>query len=339
MASWTVRPGNAQTQGRRSQQQDAFGFGRFDDPAWIAHGGHLAVLADGMGGMENGRRAALDAVRAFLAAYGAKTPAESVPAALLRALEAANREVHALAEAGQGEGRTGTTLVAAVLHGRQLHWISVGDSHVYHFDRERRRLSRLNPVHLHAEVLDREVAAGRLTAEAAARHPDREALTSFLGLDPIPTVARSETARILASGDRVMLASDGVYRRLAVSVLCRALRRPPQLAAEWLIRRIDTRAVPGQDNATVAILGLEAENPPWRARRRFLVAAALTAVLSLAYWEYPGERELRRWVHRASGFWPAPVVSASDPSATSRDAKQPVSSGTAPAPQRREATP
>ena len=121
-------PGNAQHIGARSSQQDWFGFADPADQEFIAHGGFLAIVCDGMGGMEHGDQASRTAVRAFMDAYQLKTPEESIPAALERAAREANSQVVALAHSlGLAEG-VGTTLVAAALQGTSLYFVSVGDS-------------------------------------------------------------------------------------------------------------------------------------------------------------------------------------------------------------------
>src|SRR5271155_3011497 len=83
-------PGNAQHIGARSSQQDSFGFGDPEDKAFLAHGGFVAVVCDGMGGMEHGDAASRTAVRTFLEAYRRKSPEESVPEALERSAREAN---------------------------------------------------------------------------------------------------------------------------------------------------------------------------------------------------------------------------------------------------------
>ena len=94
-------PGNAQHVGARNEQQDAFGFSDPGDRKFVAHGGVVGVLADGMGGLECGGEASRVAVRDFLKAYEEKTLEEPVPDALCRALQAANRSVLETARAGQ----------------------------------------------------------------------------------------------------------------------------------------------------------------------------------------------------------------------------------------------
>src|SRR5712691_11851586 len=91
-------PAHAQHIGARHSQQDSFGFANPEEEAFIAHGGFLAVVCDGMGGMEHGDAASRTAVRAFLDAYQRKTPSESIPTALERSVREANDQVVALAQ-------------------------------------------------------------------------------------------------------------------------------------------------------------------------------------------------------------------------------------------------
>src|ERR1700681_3611397 len=73
-------PAHAQHIGARHYQQDSLGLADPEDHAFLAHGGYLAVLCDGMGGMEHGDIASQTAVHATLDAYAQKIPTESIPA-------------------------------------------------------------------------------------------------------------------------------------------------------------------------------------------------------------------------------------------------------------------
>ena len=98
-------PGNAQDVGKREDQQDSFGFSDPNDAGLMAHGGMLAIVADGMGGMAHGAEASQLAVRAFLQHYATKQIGEPITQALGRAVEAADRSVFEFADVGRSGAR------------------------------------------------------------------------------------------------------------------------------------------------------------------------------------------------------------------------------------------
>src|SRR5581483_4806735 len=204
--------GNAQHIGARHSQQDSFGFSDPDDQEFVAHGGFLAIVCDGMGGMEYGDAASRTAVRAFLDAYLRKTAAEPIPDALVRSVHEANQQVLALAASlGLIEG-IGTTLIAATLHDGAMYYISVGDSGLFHVNGTGLRM--INRPHIFANVLDAAVARGNLSAEDAANHPERESLTSYIGAQRLEEIDWNADPFPLADDDAVLLASDGLFKTL-----------------------------------------------------------------------------------------------------------------------------
>jgi protein phosphatase len=243
------RPGNAQHAGAREEQQDAFAFSDADDHAFVAHGGVLAVVADGMGGLDGGRAASAAAVRAFLQTYCAKGPEDAIPTALERSLQAASAAVQAAAPEPDRAG--GTTLVAAVLHETGLHWVSVGDSRVYLI--RAGEVAQVTLDHIYARELDARAAAGALSASEAAAHPERESLVSYLGQGPVAEVDRSVRPLPLRLDDLVLVCSDGVYRALtdAEMAAVSAAARDPQGVCEALVAAVLAKQLPQQDNCTV----------------------------------------------------------------------------------------
>ena len=253
-------PGNAQHIGARHSQQDSFGFADPDDREFIAHGGFLAIVCDGMGGMEFGDAASRTAVRAFLDAYQQKTPAESIPDALERSVQQANRQVVDLSHSmGMSEG-IGTTLVAVALHDRSLYYISVGDSGLFLCRAGECRT--LNHPHVFANVLDAAVARGSLSREDADNHPERESLTSFIGAESLEEIDRNLEPYSLAPGDTVLLASDGMFKTLDAQEIRAALEGPASGWAEALVDRTIAKKREYQDNVTVLSVTVETENGP-----------------------------------------------------------------------------
>ena len=254
-----VYPGNAQHIGSRKEQQDAFGFSDPKDRTFLAHGGFLAVVCDGMGGHANGREAAQAAVSRFLASYGAKTVQETPEEALRRALFDANEEVRSLAEAAGQAGNCGATLVAAVIRGDRLFWTSVGDSRIYLCDGK--GLRQLTTDQIYARKLELAVQKGILTEEDASVHPDREALTSFVGIESLKEFEVGSLEDPLQEGVSVLLCSDGLFKVLSDPEILALFHRDSTRWAETLQQEVFRRNHPHQDNVTVAILGT---SPPRR---------------------------------------------------------------------------
>lgn len=242
-------PGNAQHIGSRHSQQDSFGFGDPGDTEFLAHGGFLAVVCDGMGGMEYGDAASRTAARVFLEAYRRKTPEESIPEALERSVRDANEQVVSLSHRlGMPEG-IGTTLVAAVLFDHSLYFVSVGDSGLFLSSGADFRM--VNHPHVFANLLDAAVARGALSQEDALAHPERESLTSFIGAESLEEIDRNLDPILMFEGDTILLASDGMFKTISREEITSSLGSDPQAWPEALVERTLSKKRESQDNITV----------------------------------------------------------------------------------------
>jgi protein phosphatase len=251
-------PGNAQALGGRTEQQDSFGFSDPSDEAFMAHGGLLAVVADGIGGLARGADASRIAVQAFLGAYGTKQRTEPVAQALRRALESADRAVFEFAQTAGLRDDSGSTLVAAAFTPRGLYWISAGDSAIYLFRRP--DLALLNRPHTLAARLQLMVERGEMSAEAARIDPDRDALTSYVGAGQLAEVDACDHPLALTDGDVVTLCTDGLFRALRPEEIADAAGSPGdgQAISDELVRRALERELAHQDNVTVLCVKMAA---------------------------------------------------------------------------------
>ena len=300
-------PGNAQHIGARSSQQDSFGFGDPDDESFLSHGGFVAVVCDGMGGMEHGDLASRTAVRAFLDAYCQKSSDETIAAALERSVREANARVVDMAhELGAAES-VGTTLVAAVLFDsgagdKAMYFISVGDSGLFHVSRG--QIQTVNRPHVFANILDSAVTRGAMSKEQALMHPERESLTSFIGVDVLEEIDRNLDPWPIGDGDSILLASDGLFKTLTSDEILGSLKGHPQRWPDALVVRTLAEGYEYQDNVTVLSVtvqdktttaklpppAVEVEQagkpektlllPPRRKRSRSMVAAVLIVGIS-----------------------------------------------------------
>lgn len=211
----------------------------------------LAAVADGMGGLPAGDRASRITIRAFVSSFAliAKPPTERLRPALVRA----NGEMAAAIEDDPSLRGMGSTLVAALFFEDRFRWLSVGDSLIFHW--RAGELKRINPLHTYGRELDARAARGEISAVRAALHPDRAAITSAVMGRPLAEVAEGELD--LAACDVVILASDGIETLSSeeIAAVCGTHRTSGASGtAEAIIGRIEERAIPWQDNATVVVV-------------------------------------------------------------------------------------
>jgi PPM family protein phosphatase len=248
-------PGNAQDIGARNDQQDSFAFSDPRNREFVVHGGFLAVVADGMGGLANGRQASTLAVRTFLSEYERKPVAEPIPEAMMRACRAASRAVATLNP--PGESQTGSTLVASVAHRNSLYWLAMGDSHLYLL--RGNELVQVNRDHNFGQRLLDTVARGEMSRAEAGDHPERDHLTSYLGMPGNGEVDRNLWPLRLEDGDFIILCTDGIYRAMSQAVFAKAFHSKPSEACEAIKRIVLAQRMQNQDNLTIVAIRCEDE--------------------------------------------------------------------------------
>jgi protein phosphatase len=216
------------------------------------------LVADGMGGMSSGGEASRTAARIFLEAYAEKKPEEPIFDALRRAAFRANDAVLEIGNGVFAPGEAGTTLVAAVIHEGALYWLSVGDSRVYLLDAT--SIRRLNEEHNLKTRLLKLARQGLADAEEAETHPQRDALTSYIGIEDLMEIDMPDDALQLKGGEQVILCSDGLYRALSENEIFETARHAfAGDAAHRLVENALEKGFVHQDNVTVVTLSV-AEN-------------------------------------------------------------------------------
>lgn len=204
------------------------------------------AVADGMGGHAAGEIASSTAVEALRAALAR---GDDVVTAVLDA----NAEVFSRAHRQQSLAGMGTTLTVAVTEGgRHLRLGHVGDSRAYLL--RDGVLDRLTDDHSMVEELLR---AGRITAEEAAVHPQRNIVTRAIGISPLDLEVDTRLVEV-AAGDRVMLCSDGLSGLTTPTELQSLLDDRTCSPQEAATRLVDLAlAHGGDDNVTVVVIDVE----------------------------------------------------------------------------------
>jgi len=243
------RVGNLHHIGKREEQQDSFCLSDINDGESTRKKGLLAVVADGMGGLEGGAAISQRVTDTFLSRYR-KLDIPDADKFLYDSLMAAEKAVEELMAARHVNG--GSTLVAVLLRGDVLHFISVGDSRIYLLRGE--KLLQLNHEHTYGALLRERAARGEIDPEEPYINPRRDALTAYIGMGALKRIDRSERPISLQPGDKVLLCSDGVFNALGEDALISALSGEAAQAAAQIEEAVLAQELSNQDNFTGVIL-------------------------------------------------------------------------------------
>jgi serine/threonine protein phosphatase PrpC len=244
--------GTFQNIGDRPEQQDSFSVSDLRNKALCDERGILLTLADGMGGLENGKAVSNLLVNSMQGAF-VNRPMDTDPGPwLLEVLGEANRQVNAYLK---GKKPSGSTLIAALIQGNKLYHLSLGDSRLY--------LARggglipLNREQNYGSKLDLMLLKEVLPPDVIASHPHRRALTSYVGMGDLEGIDRNTVPVTLLPGDTLLLLTDGVFGTLSERAIAGALTSDAETSAVRLERMVLEQHKPHQDNFTGVIYHCE----------------------------------------------------------------------------------
>ena len=189
----------------RAQNQDAFRIEELDRNTV------LAAVCDGMGGAKSGNIASKLAIDVFTeevrCSYKSSMTQEQIEQLLLGAVKLANFTVFDQAQQFEEFAGMGTTLVAALICGKNATIVNVGDSRCYHITQS--DIRRITVDHSLVQLM---VDRGELTAEEARSYPGRNYITRAVGTEP--TVQSDVFAIRVDRGDALLLSSDGLHNEV-----------------------------------------------------------------------------------------------------------------------------
>lgn len=165
-------------------------------------GGHMLVVADGMGGHAAGELASSIVIATF-AELDRLPPGENVLAALADAVGDAHEELSAIVVATPDVAGMGTTVTALAWEADRIAIAHIGDSRAYLL--RGGHLFQLTTDHTFVQTL---VDQGRITKAEAAVHAKRNLL--MRALDGIHPVEPDLSIREAEIGDRYLLCTDGL---------------------------------------------------------------------------------------------------------------------------------
>lgn len=195
---------NLQEIGMREWQEDSFAFVNALDVSAIRQQGLMAIVADGMGGLENGKVASDTAVRCLVSGFKTMDREKDMARQLKDCVLQANDMVFR-----QFGGYSGTTVIACIFYKDSFYFASVGDSYLYL--KRGNWLYRLNREqnYLHQLYLE-QIRHGVLNPMQAREDPDAHRLSQFVGMDNLEDIDYVHSPFSLQAGDSVLVCSDGV---------------------------------------------------------------------------------------------------------------------------------
>lgn len=225
---------------KRSENQDYFSCKTLSDSlAWI-------VLCDGMGGMASGALASSRAAQVIGRRLSLRLRCcrndEQIKKLLLSAVNSGNKEILRLGGSGKSAAM-GTTVVACVISGGFAHIAHAGDSRAYIIGKKAMR----QLTHDHSMVQEM-VDSGRITAQQAYSHPNKNIITSALGIELTPTIDYNIVS--MGKDETLLVCSDGLTNMVTDESIKRIVRRgaPEKLPAALIAAALKGG---GTDNITV----------------------------------------------------------------------------------------
>ena len=237
----------------REENQDSYGISEIQGQYL------LAVVCDGMGGVQGGKTASRLASATYLEKFGffysdrfdendnaLVTPFE-IKRVFSNAVYAANLAVYEKGQEDESLRGMGTTLTSALIVDTYLYTANVGDSRVYLVrDGVSQRITKDN------SYVQKLIDEGKITEEEAKTYPGRNLITKALGV--CAEVEPDFTCTELFEGDRILLCSDGLSNSVTeqeiASILCS--EGDGETKINYLIQYANIQG--GDDNVTALII-------------------------------------------------------------------------------------
>ena len=222
----------------KEDNQDLFLVKEFDD------GCILLAVADGLGGMAGGKRAAETAKECL---YNFNPNCQAVEAHIEELMQEANRRIMETVEKEPDLEGMGTTLTAACVRNGTVCWAHVGDSRLYLFRGD--ELRQITEDDTMAGFLFSE---GELTKEEARVHPGNKLVFQCIGGSG---EFEAETGNFkVEAGDLLIFSTDGLHDEVPEEEIVSALRSDKNLEEKTNDLLSAALAAGGRDNIAVVLV-------------------------------------------------------------------------------------
>lgn len=230
----------------RNENQDCVRFIESSKPSYA-----VLALCDGMGGAKAGSLASDIALTSFTKQVtellSDKKSKVSITEMVIDAVSQTNDCVYERGSTDKECEGMGTTLVAAIVKGKECCIVNVGDSRAYLISGG--EIDQITRDHSFVEEM---VGKGKITREQARNHPKKNIITRALGAEK--TVVCDTFSPELKRNDLLLLCSDGLSNTLSdteILVIVKSKNNLEDIGKELLDMAL-SRGAP--DNVTVGLL-------------------------------------------------------------------------------------
>ncbi len=166
---------------------------------------HLFIVADGMGGHQAGNVASKLGVETFVKHYGSlRKKGDSIDKSMLESITKANSTVLNKANSELDKRGMGTTFSALLISEEKANIVHIGDSRIYLI-----REGNIKKITTDHTFVEKMVDEGRITAEEARHHPQKNIL--YMSLGARESFQPDEITDLeVREGDIFLLCSDGL---------------------------------------------------------------------------------------------------------------------------------
>ena len=207
---------------------------------------NLFIVADGMGGHNAGDTASRMCVEEIVSQIQKST--KITPIGIFeQAVAAANEKVYQASKEDPSLYGMGTTVVAAMVLGKTVYVVNVGDSRLYVCKES------LTQVTVDHSLVEEMVQSGKLQKEEMRTHPNKNIITRALGTNP---EVKADCFEIeVEEGDVLLLCSDGLSNMMEDKTIEAIIKKNPEDMEQAARQLVDeANKAGGKDNISVVLV-------------------------------------------------------------------------------------
>ncbi len=214
----------------------------------------LAVVCDGMGGMEGGQLASNTVVSTLIELFKERDRSEPISSFYLRSIDILDEKVVALIDSEGARLNAGTTVVSAYIEKYFLYWMSIGDSRMYLLRGD--DIVAATRDHNYFLTLNAMPESFVPTADDIAQG---SALISYIGMGGVSIMDISNNPIALVPDDYILLTTDGLFKALTDEDIKNTIRSDITVAekADKLLEMAEKLAPESRDNISFVLISVK----------------------------------------------------------------------------------